>query len=75
MVASLKAFFRLQREPNLKSGHILVIIRMLRDSWLRMAAEESYCEGRQHIQFTFSLQPSPSTVQRMQGKLNLSLCA
>ena len=32
MVAALKAFFRLQREPNLKSGHILVIVRMLRDT-------------------------------------------
>ena len=37
-IAPLKAFFRLQREPNLKSGRILVIIRMLRDSWSRMAA-------------------------------------
>ena len=34
----LKVFFRLQREPDLKSGRILVIIRMLRDSWLKMAA-------------------------------------
>ena len=58
-VVALKAFFRLQREPNLKSGNILVIIRMLRNS----------CEGRQHIQFT---RPSPSTVQRMQGKLTSS---
>ena len=37
-VAVLTAFFCLQREPNLNSGRILVIIRMLRDSWLRMAA-------------------------------------
>ena len=27
IVVALKAFFRLQREPNLQSGHILVIIR------------------------------------------------
>ena len=38
IVAALTAIFCLQREPNLKSGRILVIIRMLRDSWSRMAA-------------------------------------
>ena len=27
-----------QGKPNLQSGHILVIKRILRDSWLRMAA-------------------------------------
>ena len=30
IVAALTAFFRLQREPNLKSGRIVVFIRMLR---------------------------------------------
>ena len=35
---ALKAFIRIQSEPNLQSGCILVIIRMLRDSWVRMAA-------------------------------------
>ena len=33
IVAALKAFFHPQREPNLKP-----IIKMLRDSWSRMAA-------------------------------------
>ena len=38
IVAALKAFFHLQREPNMQSGHILVVIRKFRDSWSRMAA-------------------------------------
>ena len=38
IVAVLTAFFRLQRVPNLKSGRVVVFIRMLRDSWSRMAA-------------------------------------
>ena len=39
MVAAITAFFRLQIGPNLQSGHILVIVRMLRDSWSRIASE------------------------------------
>ena len=37
-VAALMAFFPSSKKPNLKSGPILVIIKMLRDSWSRMAA-------------------------------------
>ena len=37
-------------------------------SYLQELQEKSWCEGWQHIQFT---QPSPSNVQRMQGKLIL----
>ena len=37
ILAVLTAFFHL-REPNLKSGRGVVVIRILRDSWSRMAA-------------------------------------
>ena len=50
IVAALKAFFRLQREPNLQVGCILVIIRMLRDSWSRMAARSAGAAKRRLVQ-------------------------
>ena len=78
IVAARMAFFRLQREPNLKSGHILVIIRMLRDSWSRTAALSAGA-ARRKLLWRAATHPiyatSPSTVQRMQGKLTLSLGA
>ena len=71
--------FSPSKKPNLQSGHILVIIRMLRTAgqgWqpcLQELREESCSEGRQHLDLlTFTLQPSPATVQQMQGKLTLS---
>ena len=33
-----QGIFLPSKKSNMKSGHILVIVRMLRDSWLRMAA-------------------------------------
>ena len=59
IVAALKAFFCLQREPNLHFGRIVVIIRMLRTAgggWqpcLQELREESCYEGWQHLQFTY----------------------
>ena len=61
IVAALTAFFRLQREPNLQSGRIVVIIRMLRTAgwrwqpYLQEIREQSCCEGRQHIQIYLPL--------------------
>lgn len=37
-VAALGKFFRPLRGQSPKSGHILATIRMLRDSWSKMAA-------------------------------------
>ena len=64
IVATLKAIFRLQREPNVKSGRTGTAGRGWQP-YLQELRDESCCEGQQHIQFT---QQSPSTVQRMQGK-------
>ena len=80
IVAVLMAFFCLQREPNLQSGRIVVVIRMLRTAgqgwqpYLQELREESCCEGRQHIQFTY-FHFTTITRNCSAGKLTSSLCA
>ena len=80
-VAAHKEGFRLQRESNLKSGCILVIIRMLRDTWSRMAALSAGAAGRKLLRgaatdpiYLLSLYDHHPQLF-MQGKLTLSLCA
>ena len=60
--AALKAFFCLQRELNLKSGRIFVIIRMLRDSWLRMAALSAAGAARRKLLRGVATHPIYATI-------------
>ena len=72
--SSLKTFLHLQREPNLKSGHILVIIRILRNRRIedcsricRSCKKKVVARGSN----TSNLRAHHPT-ERMQGKLTLS---
>ena len=82
ILAVITAFFCLQ-EPNLKSGRIVVVIRILMGKLVEDGSPICRnCEkkvgargGNTSNLLTFTLRPSPSTVQRMEGKLTSSLCA